>query len=109
MDSEIFYLFGTECVETYEQEGFEKLLNQIEEGKNNWRVFIFDEDTDPSELLEAYTGFDRFTEIEKEEFDTIINLRCPVYETSGWEPTKDESESLWNTINSIMSEIKENI
>jgi hypothetical protein len=67
----IYYLFGLGVVSAYETGGFEALKLAIANGET-YSLVAYDDDMSPSELLEAFIGYEAFTEIEGDEFDELV-------------------------------------
>lgn len=67
----VYFLFGTDTVRIYNEQGFDALKKAIADGCA-WGSFAFDHDSTPTDLLNAFSEFGEFTEIERDEFDELV-------------------------------------
>lgn len=69
-----FYLFGSQAVRMYDDEGFDSLLQHVTTG-GEYGVFVFEYGvTETGELLGHYDGWDGYTTITEEEFNILVRL-----------------------------------
>jgi hypothetical protein len=69
----IYFLFGSKTVKAYNEGGFEALKQAIADfADNDWNAVAFDHDMTPNALLDAFRGFEDYTEIEYDEFNELV-------------------------------------
>ena len=67
-----FFLFGGEPVRTYQEEGLEGLLKEINENNHfEGRLIVYNAEEHPSGLLSAYEGNEGFQVLSEEVFDKL--------------------------------------
>lgn len=67
-----YFLFGSDAVRVYEDDGIEEVVQQYEDNILTYETFVFKEGvTTPIELLSAYNGYENYTTITEEEFNLL--------------------------------------
>ena len=71
-----YYLLGQEAIELHEQEGFEAMLNAMDERNTMYQEVIGDvvcigRESDPDELMETICGYTDYMKIDKEMYEQI--------------------------------------
>lgn len=72
-EKEVFFLFGDEAVELYQEDGFDALVQELEEGYVAFGLFHWKPDTCPTVLLPVAMAYDEYVCISEQEYTTLAD------------------------------------
>lgn len=72
--NDLYFLFGKQISDIYNDGSITDVVLAIQNQGVDHALFVWKEDTDPTELLNAYEGWEGWVVISKAEYDKIKDL-----------------------------------
>jgi hypothetical protein len=71
-----YFLLGSEAIQIYQEEGFEVMLESLQERNDHYQELIgeaicISRDSNPEELMETICGYTEYLEVDKEMYEQI--------------------------------------
>jgi len=73
-----YWLFGETAIAKYEDLGIDEFIAELQDNyisDQDYELFLWTAESDPDELLEAYTGWAAYTEIPEDDYKRIFKHR----------------------------------